>query len=76
MGQGMASGIPSKIPMGISGVRLPLERKGGDVDEGGRRAVVILFLLTVGLSLLFWVQRRLTTWISDFFGPSTWTRSP
>lgn len=48
------------------------EHKRSEPDvEGGRRAVVVLFLLTVGLSLLFWAQGRLADWLRSFFGPST-----
>ncbi|OGY17804.1 MAG: hypothetical protein A2900_00230 [Candidatus Chisholmbacteria bacterium RIFCSPLOWO2_01_FULL_50_28] len=69
------SGLPSKLPIGTSGGRSPsIEKKSGE-DRGGRRAIIILFLLTVGLSLLFWIQRRIPAWFSEFFGPSTWTRS-
>lgn len=75
MGEGAVSGLPSKVPMGTSPGRLPLEKKVGE-NSGGRRAIMILFLLTVGLSLLFWAQRRLASWVNEFFGPSTWTRSP
>jgi hypothetical protein len=45
-------------------------------DEGwGRKAILILFFLTIGLSALFWFHAHFNTFFSDFFGPSSWTFS-
>lgn len=52
------------------------EKKGkGFEDFGGRKAIIVLFVITVFLSLLFWLQSRLGGVFQDFFGPSTWTFS-
>ena len=54
---------------------LESKERGGrrDSDEGGRRAVIILFVGTILLSLLFWLQGNLKRFLDEFFGPSTWT---
>ncbi len=50
--------------------------KGKETDVfGGRRVIIILFLLTVGLSLVFWFWANLSIWLQGMFGPSTWTFS-
>jgi hypothetical protein len=40
---------------------------------GGRKMIILLFLLSIGLSLLFWFQGQFAEWLRSFFGPSTWT---
>jgi hypothetical protein len=50
------------------------EKKNGD-HKSGRRMIIILFLLTIGLSIVFWLQSQLSVWWKDFFGPSKWTFS-
>lgn len=47
----------------------------GIEDGGGRKAIIILFVLTIGLSLVFWLQGNFVSWIQGLFGPSTWSYS-
>ncbi len=68
-------GSVAKAPIGVAGGNAFIEKKTGEGDGGGRRAIIILFLLTVGLSFFFLVQRQLSSWVADFFGPSSWTSS-
>jgi hypothetical protein len=43
-------------------------------DHGrGRKAILILFFLTIGLSLLFWFQANYSHFFEYFFGKSSWT---
>lgn len=44
-------------------------------DYGGRKVILILFFLTLLLSLFFWFQGQFSDWLRNFFGPSTWTFS-
>ena len=60
------SRLPTKVPLGLSRDQVLLN-KAPETDGGGRWAIIILFLLTVGLSLLFWAQRRLAHWVGEFF---------
>lgn len=40
---------------------------------GGRKAILLLFFVSIFLSLFFWMQGQFTEWLRSFFGPSTWT---
>ena len=43
-------------------------------DQGtGRKAILILFFLTVALSFIFWLKANFSSFFGSFFGPSTWT---
>lgn len=50
--------------------------KGKESDVfGGRKVIIILFIITVGLSLFFWVYAQFTGWFKGVMGPSIWTFS-
>ena len=44
-------------------------------DYGGRKAIIVLFLLTVLLSFILWIYSNFSGVFSEFFGPSSWTFS-
>lgn len=48
--------------------------EGTDIPSGaGRKTILLLFAVTVGLSLLLWIGQHIAQWLRDFSGPSTWT---
>ena len=44
-------------------------------EGGGRRTVIMLFLLTIILSLILWLQSNISSWWSNVVGPSKWSFS-
>lgn len=45
-----------------------------DQDQGqGRKSIIILFIITILLSLISWLKANYWHLLTDLFGPSEWT---
>jgi len=50
------------------------EKKDKEINNSkGRRAILIIFFLTITLSIIFWLVGNFSNLFDNFFGPSTWT---
>ena len=48
------------------------KKKGETEYFGGRKLILLLFALSILMSLIFWMQGNFKSWLESIFGPSTW----